>query len=85
MEVEEKEGVLAVGGRNRRVHARSIVDELAQIFLMDRGSTMQCNVVDFSLVGAGCARGRPLCGSSGMRRGYVQGEGNRSPVPGHRK
>ncbi len=40
MEVEEKEGVLAVGGRNRRVHARSIVDELAQIFLMDRGSTM---------------------------------------------
>jgi c-di-GMP-binding flagellar brake protein YcgR len=27
------------------------VDEAAQLLLMDRGSTMQCNVIDFSLGG----------------------------------
>lgn len=51
MEVEEKGEVLAVDGVNRRVYPRALVDEAAQILLMDRGSTMQCNVVDFSLGG----------------------------------
>ena len=66
MEMEEKGEVLAVDGRSRRVHGRSNVDELAQILLLDRGSTMQCKVMDFSLGGCRLQSWEPFFAGPGV-------------------
>jgi hypothetical protein len=51
MEVEERAEVRASEEANRRAYPRYFVDEAAVLLLMDRGSTMQCKVLDFSLGG----------------------------------
>lgn len=51
MKVEERAEVRASEEANRRAYPRYFVDEAAVLLLMDRGSTMQCKVLDFSLGG----------------------------------
>ena len=51
MEVEERAEVRASEEANRRAYPRYFVEEAAVLLLMDRGSTMQCKVLDFSLGG----------------------------------
>jgi hypothetical protein len=51
MEAEEKAEVRAGQGANRRAYPHYYVDQDAELLLMDRGSTMHCKVLDFSLGG----------------------------------
>lgn len=51
MEVEERAEVRASEEANRRAYPRYFVEEAAVLLLMDRGSTMECKVLDFSLGG----------------------------------
>jgi c-di-GMP-binding flagellar brake protein YcgR len=51
MEVEARAEVRASKEANRRAYPRYFVDEAAVLLLMDRGSSMQCKVLDFSLGG----------------------------------
>lgn len=51
MEAEDRAEVHASEEANRRAYPRYFVDEAAVLLLMDRGSTMQCKVLDFSLGG----------------------------------
>jgi hypothetical protein len=51
MEVDDRAEVRASEEANRRAYPRYFVEEAAVLLLMDRGSTMQCKVLDFSLGG----------------------------------
>jgi c-di-GMP-binding flagellar brake protein YcgR len=51
VEVEDRAEVRASKEANRRAYPRYFVEKAAVLLLMDRGSTMQCKVLDFSLGG----------------------------------